>query len=347
MNVLVITKDNSVVKIAICGEAWGEQEERERMPFVGPSGYELTRMLDEAGIRRADCFLTNVFNMRPERNDIETLCASKKEAGTSLPPLRPAKYIKAEYLHHILRLKEELEDVRPNVVIAMGNTAAWALLGDSGITKIRGTVATSTLCPGLKVLPTFHPAAILRQWDNRPTTVLDLQKALRESAFPEARRMSRRIILDPTLADIEWFYNTYAANARVISFDIETHADQITCIGFAPTIDLCFVIPFVDWRKPGYNYWHTAEEEIVAWQWVQRLLAVPCPKLGQNGLYDIQYLWRYYGITVENYAEDSMLAHHALQPESQKGLGFLGSIYSDEPAWKFMRKKTKSFETEE
>jgi uracil-DNA glycosylase family 4 len=56
-----------MTSIAIVGEAWGEQEERARAPFVGASGYELTRMLDEAGIRRADCFLTNVFNLRPEQ----------------------------------------------------------------------------------------------------------------------------------------------------------------------------------------------------------------------------------------------------------------------------------------
>ncbi len=52
-------------KIVVLGEAWGEQEEKERTPFVGSSGWLLTSMLQEAGIERSQCFLTNVLNLRP------------------------------------------------------------------------------------------------------------------------------------------------------------------------------------------------------------------------------------------------------------------------------------------
>jgi hypothetical protein len=65
------------------------------------------------------------------------------------------------------------------------------------------------------------------------------------------------------------------------------------------------------------------------------------PKIAQNGLYDLNILWRSYGITVRNFEEDTMLLHHALQPESEKGLGFLGSVYTDEASWKMMRTKSK------
>ena len=58
------------------------------------------------------------------------------------------------------------------------------------------------------------------------------------------------------------------------------------------------------------------------------------PKLFQNGLYDIAFLWRAYGIGVMGCAEDTMLLSHSLQPESLKGLGYLGSIYTDHGAWK-------------
>ena len=74
--------------IAVVGEAWGEHEARQRSPFVGPSGYELTKMLGEAGIHRADCFLTNVFNLRPERNDIESICTGKDNGVVHLGPLK-------------------------------------------------------------------------------------------------------------------------------------------------------------------------------------------------------------------------------------------------------------------
>ena len=59
---------------------------------------------------------------------------------------------------------------------------------------------------------------------------------------------------------------------------------------------------------------------------------------GQNFSYDVQYLWRL-GIPVPNWGDDTMIIHHAMQPEMEKGLGFLASIYTDELAWKFMHKK--------
>jgi DNA polymerase I-like protein with 3'-5' exonuclease and polymerase domains len=60
-------------------------------------------------------------------------------------------------------------------------------------------------------------------------------------------------------------------------------------------------------------------------------------KLFQNGLYDIAFLLRSYGMRVRGATHDTMLLHHALQPESLKGLGYLGSIYTDHGPWKVER----------
>jgi hypothetical protein len=127
------------------------------------------------------------------------------------------------------------------VVVALGGIASWALLHDPRISKIRGTTALSIW--GHKVLPTYHPAAVLRQWEYRPVTLLDLMKAKRESAYPEVRRPRRLIYLEPTIADLWSFYHEHLASARAIAFDIETSGDQITCIGFAPRTDLALVVP--------------------------------------------------------------------------------------------------------
>ena len=311
------------------------------MPFVGPSGYLLTKMLEEAGIRRADCFLTNVFNFRPKGNEIDTLCGNKGDDRTGLPPIRPGKYIREEYTGELQRLYSELRGLNPNVVIALGNTAVWALLHNSGISKIRGTVTEDRVDLGLKILPTYHPAAILRDWSLRHVTVLDLMKAERESHFPEIRRPERTVYIEPSLADLEWFYETHLAEAKIISFDIETSGEQITCIGFAPSPRVSLVIPFVDIRREKGNYWPDLQTELRAWAFVRKVLDTPIPKVAQNGLYDITFLWKSYGIPVRNFAHDTMLLHHALQPESQKGLGFLGSVYTNEASWKLMRTRGK------
>lgn len=94
------------------------------------------------------------------------------------------------------------------------------------------------------------------------------------------------------------------------------------------------------------SYWPTAEAEVLAWRFVRRVLSLPMPKYGQNTLYDINFLWTRYGITVENYEDDTMLMHHALQPESLKGLGFLGSVYTNEGSWKLMNRRDPTVKRE-
>jgi len=336
------------MNIALIGEAWGEQEERERVPFVGPSGYELTRMLSEAGINRADCYCTNVLNLRPPNNKLEALCGTKAEGIRGYPTLLKGKYLRSEFAGELDRLGDELISLNPNLLIALGNTALWALTGKTFISKLRGTTTLSSLTvDGFKVLPTYHPAAVLRQWELRPTTVIDLMKAKRESEFPEIRRPKRTIWIEPSLEDLDEFYARYLQKAEIISIDIETAGNQITCVGFAANKQIALVIPFLDPRKHGRSYWPTGEHERRAWDFVQDVLKCPNRKLFQNGLYDIAFLWRGYGIKVLGATEDTMLLHHSLQPESLKGLGFLGSIYTDEGNWKQMRGRVETIKRDE
>lgn len=326
-----------MTNIAIVGEAWGAEEERQRLPFVGPSGWELNKMLKEAGINRSECFLTNVFNLKPRPfNDISNLCGTKPEGIPGLRKLGSAGYVRREFSHEIDRLYNELRELRPNLIVCLGGTATWAMQGESSVTKIRGTIFGSSL--GFKCIATFHPAAIMREWSNRVITVADLTKAERESHFPEIRRPKREIWIEPTLEDMETFYALHLSPSDLIAVDIETAGLQITCVGFAPDSGVSLVVPFFDPRRAGGSYWATPEDERRAWLFVSRVLQLPARKLFQNGLYDLGFLWRAVGLTCRNPAEDTMLLHHSLYPESQKGLGFLGSLYTDEPAWKQMRK---------
>lgn len=330
-----------MTKIAIVGEAWGKNEEIQRAPFVGYSGHLLTQMLAEAKIERTQCFLTNVFNLRPmPTDDIANLCGPDRAGG--FPPLAKGKYLRSEFFPEVHRVISEIRSLRPNLVILAGNTACWAFLGTTGISKIRGTVTYSTVLPTQKCLPVYHPAAITREWGLRPTTVMDLIKAERESHFPEVRRPERTVFIEPTLADLEWFYVRHVLPSKRIAADIETLREQITCIGFATSPAYALCVPFHDPRRAGQSYWPTEQDERAAWAFVRRVLHSPQPKTFQNGLYDLYFLWKSYGLTVNNCADDTMLMHHALQPESEKSLGFLGSVYTNEASWKLMRTKGKT-----
>jgi uracil-DNA glycosylase len=325
-----------MTEIAIVGESWGEHEERARAPFVGASGYELTKMLSEAGIRRADCYLTNVFNLRPAGNKIENLCGPKSGSIANYPALIKGKYIKNVFAPELERLASELIEVDPNIVIAMGNTPCWALLGQTAISKLRGYTALSThTVTGFKVLPTYHPAAILRTWDLRVPTVLDLRKAAREAAFPEIRRPDRFVFIPEKLEDLHVYRRDHIPGGSTVAVDIETSGRIITCIGFAPTRSSALVIPFTDRRKARGAYWPSTEIEVDVWVFVRDILADrTIRKTFQNGLYDVSFLWRAYGLKVFSAEHDTMLLHHALQPESLKSLGFLGSLYADTGQWK-------------
>jgi uracil-DNA glycosylase len=330
------------MKIAIVGEAWGRDEEAQRAPFVGISGYHLTKMLDDAGIHRADCFLTNTFNLHPPGNKLEHFCGPKETRLAGWPSLIKGKYVREEFRPELDRLSDELCEVNPNLIIACGNTPLWALTGSTGISKVRGTVMESTRCvAGFKLLPVYHPAAVMRDWALRPVTVLDLHKARAESAFPEIRRPAREIWIEPTLEDLDVFYTRYIEPCKRLSVDIETAGNAITCLGFATSPALALVVPFVDNRRAYRSYWPSLSDELCAWRFVRRALSHPCGKIMQNGLYDISFLWRSYKLRVRNPLHDTLLLHHALQPESPKSLAFLGSVYTNESSWKLMRPRGK------
>jgi len=323
--------------IALVGEAWTVEDEETGRPFSGSAGYVLDGMLAQVGISRRDCFVTSVFNIRPKPStDIKNLCGPRTLGIPGAPELLKGKYVLKEYASELERLTQEIIAASPNVIVALGAAAAWAFTGSSGIRNSRGAICVaSRLTPGIKLLPTYSPSAISRQWELRPVVIADLDKAKRESVYKEFRRPKREIHIVETLADLSWAETRYLYKPKLVSIDIETKLEQITCIGFSPRPDVAIVVPIVS--AEGRSFWSAADEKIV-WKYISDWCKFP--SLFQNGLYDIQYLWRRYGIICPNAIEDTMLMHHAMQPEMQKGLGFLASIYTDEASWKHMRKIT-------
>lgn len=333
--------------IVIVGEAWGAEEEAARTAFVGWMSRQLNPMLEEAGIDPASIQKTNVFNLRYD-GKMETFYGPKNEAIPGFGKCGTG-YVHRRFRTEIERLADEIAEWDPNVIIPMGNTPLWAFTGQTGISKFRGTsiISTHTIA-GYKLLPTYHPAAIIHQWSLRATAVIDLIKATGESEYPEIRRPHREIWIEPTIEDLEEFYDLYIKGCPILSVDIETSGHWITCIGFAPNSNVALVVPFYDGRRKNRSYWQARDDESRAWGFVREiLLDGSIKKLFQNGLYDMAFLWRAYGIKTIGAEHDTMLLHHALQPEALKGLGFLGSIYTDEGAWKQMRGKTKTIKRDE
>lgn len=339
-------------KIAFVGEAPGVPEERKGYPFAGKAGKEFNRMLRIAGIIRHEHLVTNVFDTRLIDNDIESICHKNKKAAEEavevddewapwlIQPAERGKYIRREYAVPALeRLRGELEKAQPNVIVPLGNTALWAVTGMSGVASMRGSIMKSELVPGAKVIPTFHPALVLRQWRHRFLCIQDFMKIRAECEFPEVKIRTRHVWTEPTLEDLREFKRRYIDTAHPetpLSVDIETLPARrhITCIGFAPDTKHALVVPFVDMRKPDLSYWDTAEEELEAKEFCREILESDQPKLGQNFVYDWQWLFEVAGIRVRNYLHDTRLLHHALYPELKKDLQTLSSVYLKERNWK-------------
>jgi uracil-DNA glycosylase len=337
-------------KILILGEYWTDDDAKVGLPFQGRAGQELRNQLGEAKISPSTYLQATALCVRPPDGDLTKLCVTKKElpADYELQPLinSPKKlYLAPQYLGLLDRLYRLVAELKPHVIVALGNVAAWATTGAAGITRSRGVITQCIFDPTIKVIPTYSPAYVLRQWSDRPIVLADLMKAAREAAYPEIRRPKRIALISPTLAEIQdWFYEPSEGQRRLRDFghfgvDIETAQRQITMIGFADTPYSACVIPFVDPDHYSGSYWPNHEEELIAWTIVKDLLESPVTKVFQNGLYDLQYIYQM-GIRPRNCTEDTMLMHHALYPEMKKGLEFLGSVYTNEASWKLMRKHT-------
>ena len=150
---VVHSTGNLQADLMFVGEAPGADEDDQGFPFVGRAGQLLTKIIEGIGYKREDVFIGNINRCRPPGNRTPTL----PEAHTCRP--------------FLLR---EIAVVRPKVIVVMGNTALHNLLDTKdGITKVRGAFQDYF---GVKVMPTFHPAYLLRDPNKKREVWEDMKK---------------------------------------------------------------------------------------------------------------------------------------------------------------------------
>jgi len=304
----------------LIGEAPGAEEELRGIPFIGGAGKILNGLLRDAGINRDSCYITNIMPVRPVKNDFGNFYEDK---GRKVP--------RDILLEGIERLKNEIIEVNPNVIVAFGNEPLRALTGLQVITKRRGSIYNIQLnneC--YKVIPTMHPAAVMRFWEFRPLVLFDLKRVLEESTGISHATTIRTWEKVEDIPKLRAYVKDFLKNAEYISFDIETSNNQISCISFAYTANFAFTVPICIYDK---SFW-TPEEELVVWELIKQLLESPIKKIGQNANFDMFFLWTTVGIKVENLWLDTMNAFHDVYPELPKSLALLCSLYTDQPYYK-------------
>ena len=315
-------------RIMLVGEAPGEAEERAGVPFIGTSGGELDRMLHEAGILRSECFVTNVCRVRPPKNDMSAWFNLKGRAKAEIQCEQfRGVWMTRPVVEGAELLEREIAMVQPNVIIAFGNTALWALTGIIGITKWRGSELRHS--SGAWVVPTYHPAAVLRQWAWRAIAVRDLRRAESHSASRGGEPPKWDFKVRPTFPEVMTYLDAIKAllvlGPQEISFDLETRAGHIACAGLAPFQDQAISIPFMCVERQE-GYWLREEEAEILWN-LQRILCHPNARVvGQNLLYDFQYTSRWWCF-IPRLGQDTMLSHHVAFAGLPKALDFQASMY--------------------
>lgn len=317
-------------RIAIVGEAPGADEITFGRPFIGGSGQLLNSLLSEAGINRGECYVTNVMKIRPSNNDFGVFYNDKQKR-------EPSQLLLTAWDD----LRKELARANPTTIIALGNEALRALTGRTGIFHWRGSILKY---PNGKVIPTLHPAHILRQYTDRTLALFDLRRAERESYDRELRLPSHTFLTRPTLADVQSFLSDPSDR---MAFDIETSGPHVRSlsISFSPERGLC--IPFM-YSPPSHiieagqiqafsptqnSYWCPEEEEAVLGLLDEVFSNPRIQKAAHNFPFDACLLERAFGLRVAGFYMDTMVAHHAIYCELPKDLGTCCSLYTRVPCY--------------
>ena len=277
--------------------------------------------------------LFDLADLRLEGNQFRCLFPAK---GKHFTPMKNSfsrfddGYIAEEFLPPIIKLLDEIDEINPDLIITFGKVP-FTLLTDLRLSEYRGP-----LCHYKQhtLLPTIDIPNILKDFSTHPIVRADLCKAKR--FIQGFDKVERQVNIVTSIDDLEYIKPKLKG---VVAIDVETKAKQITCVSFSPSPSESYVLPIWNLNKEGYHQW-TFKEELKIWEFMFDILTGDCSKVFHNGIYDISYFTDL-GIPVALPVEDTMLLHHSISPEMQKSLGFLGSLYCDEVAWKTMNKKKK------
>jgi len=305
-------------KLLILGEAPSYAETQAKKPFQGPSGRELNRLLKDSGIDRGNCWVTNVCKYE----------VPSTPKGKRMPFTIRASSVGIDVQQCITELQVEINEIKPNCILALGGTALWALTGKKKISDYRGSIMQVM---GRKMVPTYHPAHLLHQaggefkgyW-NRQVMIFDFRRAHVQSGFSEINLPIRNLSICKNSAHLSDFIFRHKSYDK-LSVDIEAGGHCIpVCIGLAFTPHEGLVIPL----------WEGIPDADLVQIWI--LLAELLYKkdiVGQNFNYDRDKIKRL-GFIIRNLISDTMLKAFAINPELPKKLSFNTSIYTEEPFYK-------------
>jgi DNA polymerase len=154
---------NPAARLMFVGEGPGYDEDRAGEPFVGRAGQLLTKIIEAMGMRREDVYIANIVKCHPMTDP-----SNPDKRGNDRPPTPEETSACLPYLEHQIGL------INPAIICTLGNSAARTLLkSDQGISKLRGRFVEYR---GIRLMPTYHPAALLRNPSLKKDVWEDMKK---------------------------------------------------------------------------------------------------------------------------------------------------------------------------
>ena len=154
---IVLGAGDAKAGLMFIGEAPGEDEDLQGLPFVGRAGQLLTKIIEAMGLKRSDVYIANILKCRPPNNR---------------PPL-PIEIIECENI-----LKKQINIINPKIICTLGKFASQTLLRtETTISALRGNFREYN---GIKLMPTFHPAYLLRNPADKKLVWQDMKKIMKE-----------------------------------------------------------------------------------------------------------------------------------------------------------------------
>lgn len=320
----------STARIAIVTDSATADDIWKGHVLAGQMGDFFSKLLQEAGILRSECYITSVVKTRHEHSR-ELYSQTRSTAQkTGLTEVFNGTWIHPSLRLHLDELHHELNLVSPRIVIALGDLAMLALTGVYGsVDTWRGSILDAVEPLSFSVIPTYPPSSIMKQWDVKSFCIRDLQRVRAYADRPELYTYpAYQFQIRPTFAQaratlLDLLSVPLSGQELWLSIDIETIARHISCIGIAWSVREALCIPFM--TLDGH-YWTLEEETQLAFL-LKELLNHPNTKgIGQNFNYDNQHFAKTLGY-LPNIAFDTMIAQHVLFPGIPKALDFLSSMY--------------------
>lgn len=302
-------------EVLFVGESPGQEEDEQGANFVGRAGRFLRAAQSEIGFVPEQIAFTSIVK-----------CRTVDFKGNDRPP-KDAEVNKCK--GHVLA---EIETLKPKVVVLLGASALFGVLGEKGITANRGRVFKGN---GITYLPTWHPAAVLRDPSKERQFVDDLVIAFREwrGEDTQGQKASVNYILVDTMDKFRLLVQK-ATVADELAFDVETHPalspftkdSQIISLGLSFQEREAFVIPWYHsiplLTSDQVRYTKAFAKELLEDNVIR--------KYAHNGKFDMLWLEVKESIEVANFDFDTILAQYLLtQERGTLGLDYLAWTYTD------------------